>query len=153
MNQEIIKRIDKAIKELSLIKLDLQKNVQSDIFEKPSVKCKYRDHAIEVINYMSELRIKHKLSSRVLKSNYSRIKLVTDRIKDSSVEDAKNVIKTRFHLWVNDEKQSQYLTIETLFRPSKYFKYVDDIERVERGMPKSFTDNQGETVVTGCWTD
>jgi hypothetical protein len=79
--------------------------------------------------------------------------MITDRLKESCLDDAKRMISTRFHLWVNDEKFVQYLTIETLFRPSNYFKYVDDIDRIEKTIPKSFTDVDGKSDTVGCWTD
>lgn len=150
--EEIVKRVDKAIEELIAIKVALTEAKQEEAFPDIKMVDIAKEEAIQVIEYLSARRIKYKLSKRPLLQNTQRINMVKSRIKESSREDAMAMITTRFMVWGNDEKFKQYLTIETMFRPSKYHKYVDEIEAINKTVPKEFTQVES-TTKRGTWTD
>jgi hypothetical protein len=157
MNQdEIIKRIDKCIGELIAIKVEIQESSQTKLFEEDKQTKKAVFNAklgIEIINHLSDLRIKYKLANKPLHITKPRLKMIQDRLKESDLISAKKMITTRFVVWAHDDKFNQYLTIETMFRPSNYFKYVDDIERIEKTISKSFTEGKPSEAIHGSWTD
>lgn len=147
---EIIKRLDGIIKECLAVKNEMQKDAALELFndgtdlQRQVDKNKlYTGNALKVIDHLSNMRIKHKLGVKKLHVTRARIKTVSDRLRDSSVEEAIDVIDTRFHEWIGDTQFEQYLTLETMFRPSKYAKYVDDVDRVKKLMVKSSHESQG----------
>lgn len=151
-NKEIIKRVDKAIEELIAIKVSLSEGEQQEVFSE-SVKVDFkREQAVRIINFLSGKRVKFGLSKKPLALTSQRINMVKSRLNETNFDDAHNVVRTRFIVWGNDDKFKQYLTIETLFRPSKYHKYVDEIEAIDKTVPKEFTAVES-AIKHGNWTD
>ena len=83
-----------------------------------------------------------------MKQTYRRNRQIKDRLKDSSIQDAKNVIDSRFIIWLFDEKNKQYLTIETIFRPSKYYKYLDASEGILKNNQATWDDGSTKTKIS-----
>ena len=87
----------------------------------------------EIIDYLN-----HKLGTK-----YKKGKTTTSMIKARldegyTVDDFKTVIDKKVKAWANDPKMSQYLRPETLFRPSHFESYLNEIETVgSRSSPKS----------------
>lgn len=133
----------KAITALQDFVKALEESQQMDLFESvprgTSIKPNKIDYteAENLIKYLSKLRIDKGLTTRPLKINYDRKQQVYQRLKDSSFEEAKKVIDTRFAVWLNSPFE-KYLQIETIFRASKYPKYVDEIGEIEA---KKITSN------------
>lgn len=154
MNKKLLtKRIDKVIGELVSIKLELHKAEQLEI------KCEPKNdpninNAKEVYLYFSRKRVdtgyvKTWLTTDVASTSYkNRIKSIKERLKDSTVEDAKKVIDSRFIFWLYDEKNKQYLTIETIFRPSKYYKYLDASEGILKNNQATWDDGSTKTKIS-----
>lgn len=145
-----IARLENQIKSLKATKKRLIKDSQLDITSVSSVSCGTPDYsdAIEVINYLSKLRIFHGLTSRSLKTTKERKKMVYARLKDSNIEEAKKLIDTRFKIWLNTPFEN-YLKVETLFRPSNYFKYVDDIGEIEAKKVKGWDNGNNQDEIIG----
>lgn len=147
MEKQIIKRIDKVIGELVSIKLTLQETKQLEIECEPKKDTISKD-VKEVIDYFSKKRIECGMSKLELKKTYQRIRQIKDRLKDSTITDAKNVIDSRFIIWLYDEQNKQYLTIETIFRSSKYYKYLEASEQILKNNKSSWIDGSGETKIS-----
>ncbi len=148
MNKKLLtKRIDKVIGELVSIKLELHKAEQLEI------KCEPKNDPIiekvkEIVDYFSKKRIESGISKLAMKQTYRRNRQIKDRLKDSSIQDAKNVIDSRFIIWLFDEKNKQYLTIETIFRPSKYYKYLDASEGILKNNQATWDDGSTKTKIS-----
>ncbi len=108
--------------------------------------------AARVIEHLSQHRIKEKLSDKDLKKSDSRIQSVADRLKESSFEEAIKMIDTKLFDW-RGKDQIEYFTIETMFRKSKYFKYVDDIPRIVAKMKAENWTEKSSAQGVQSWTD
>lgn len=60
-------------------------------------------------------------------------KHLRNRLLDHSVEEIKLVIANRYANWKDDPKMSQHLNPTTLFRPSKFPKYLEAALRTKEG--------------------
>jgi len=143
----LTQRIDKVIGELVSIKLEFQETEQLEIECAPK-KDPMTERIKEVIDYFSKKRIDCGISKLELKKTYQRIRQVKDRLKDSSVQDAKDVIDSRFIAWLFDEQYKQYLTIETIFQPSKYYKYLDASGLILKNNRSSWDEGKKATKVS-----
>ncbi len=77
----------------------------------------------EVITYLNERTNKHYTSK-----NKQTIKFINGRLSEGySISDLKAVIDNRVEKWLNDEKMNEYLRPSTLFRPSKFEAYYNDV--------------------------
>ena len=98
--------------------------------EKPAKKKVLREKEIknkaiieEIISYLNEKTNKHFTSK-----NKQTIKFINGRLSEGySKEDLKAVIDNRCEKWLNDEKMNEYLRPSTLFRPSKFEAYYNDV--------------------------
>ena len=60
----------------------------------------------------------------------SNINHINARLKEGySVNDCREVIKKKYKEWKNDKDMAKYITIETLFRSSKFDKYLNQKEK------------------------
>lgn len=83
---------------------------------------------IEIVDFMNQLW-KRKFDSSAA-STTSGIK---SRLQKHSVEDIKLVIANRYEEWKDDSLMSKYLTPTTIFRPSKFDKYLEEAKRTKSG--------------------
>lgn len=54
-------------------------------------------------------------------------------LKKYSIEDIKRVVANRFDVWKDDSFMSKYLTPSTIFRPSKFPKYLEEANMTRKG--------------------
>ncbi|GEM_PF-1146433 len=81
----------------------------------------------EIINYLNNRTNK----SFSVKSKET-VKLIKGRLNEGyNVEDFKKVIDNRCEKWLNDEKMKEFLRPSTLFRPSNFENYLNDVKQVE----------------------
>ena len=73
------------------------------------------------------------LNKNVSKTSVSSTRHLLARLKEFSVEDCKLVIANRYDRWHDDDFMKQYLTLETIFSPSKFEKYLDDARTSGKG--------------------
>jgi uncharacterized phage protein (TIGR02220 family) len=85
--------------------------------------------------YNAEITTIVNMLNTVVGSNYRpttalTIKYISGRLSEKfTVNDFEKVIKYQSMLWKNDSKMSQYLTPDTLFRPSNFEKYLQNANR------------------------
>lgn len=63
----------------------------------------------------------------------SRITLLTALLKKYSEEDIKLVIANRYLVWKDSEEMKKYLVPETVFRMSKFIKYLEEVQSTREG--------------------
>ena len=83
---------------------------------------------VEVIDFMNELYGRGFDS----KSTASTKNLI-NRLNDHSVEDIKMVVANRWEEWNMDSVMNKHLTPHTIFRPSKFDKYLEEALRTRKG--------------------
>lgn len=87
---------------------------------------------IEIIRYFNETTGR---KAREIKSNLTPIKA---RLKEGyTIEEIKNAILLKTIEWKNDPVMSQHLCIDTIFRPKKLEKYVNQVEAIKEN-PKLY---------------
>jgi len=109
--------------------LETSKNIETSK-EKPTKKkplkaekIKNKEIVEEIIAYLNEKANKHFRTT-----NKEAIKLINGRLSEGySISDLKAVIDNRVEKWLNDEKMNEYLRPSTLFRPSKFEAYYNDV--------------------------
>ena len=107
--------------------VEASKNVETSK-EKPDKEKTFKENknqAIveEIISYLNEKTGKHFTSK-----NKQTIKFINGRLSEGyTIEDFKKVIDNRCEKWLNDEKMNEYLRPSTLFRPSKFEAYYNDV--------------------------
>ena len=55
------------------------------------------------------------------------------RLKEHSIEDIKKVVANRYAEWKDDTLMSKHLNPTTIFRPSKFDKYLEEVSRTKVG--------------------
>ena len=109
--------------------LETSKNIETSK-EKPTKKkplkaekIKNKEIVEEIIAYLNEKANKHFRTT-----NKEAIKLINGRLSEGySISDLKAVIDNRVEKWLNDEKMNEYLRPSTLFRPSNFEAYYNDV--------------------------
>lgn len=82
------------------------------------------DSVKEVIDYFNK-----KLGTKYTYKNKSNVQAIKGRLEEGhTVDECKKVIDIKYDEWINDKEFRKYLTIETLFRPSKFEKYLNQQE-------------------------
>ena len=67
------------------------------------------------------------------------------RLKDGyTLENCKSVIVKKYNEWKNDKEKAQYITPNTLFRPTKFPKYLNQIEAKAKNNQTTQPDRQPE---------
>lgn len=83
---------------------------------------------VEVVDFMNSLY--HQNNQYTSKSHYPNL---LARLKEHSVEDIKMVISNRYAVWKDDKVMSVNLRASTIFRPSKFDKYLEEAQRTKKG--------------------
>lgn len=105
----------------------------------------------EVFKYFDLLR-KRAGYKGDLKRTPARIKLVVGRLKEKfNRKDFIDVLNHKFHTWAHDEKWREYLTPETLFRPSNFPKYVEAVKDLQ-GPVRDWTEQRRQAPTTNNHT-
>lgn len=82
------------------------------------------DSVKEVIDYFNK-----KLGTKYTYKNKANVQAIKGRLEEGhTVDECKKVIDIKYDEWINDKEFRKYLTIETLFRPSKFEKYLNQQE-------------------------
>jgi len=101
---------------------DMESEIEKDL-SSISVKkeLKSTDDIIEVINYLNS-SVNKNFSAKTKET----IRLVGARLKQYSVDQAKQVIDIKSKQWLGDSKMSAYLCPSTLFAESNFEKYLNE---------------------------
>ena len=83
---------------------------------------------IEVIEFMNNL---YKRTDNP--KSESTIVNLRNRLQEHDVDTIKKVVANRYSLWKDDDFMSKYLTPQTIFRPSKFDKYLEETLRTQVG--------------------
>ena len=91
--------------------------------EKPK-KEPYIEKVEEILNYLNE-----KTGKKFTSRSKSSVKMIKDRLREGYVVDEfKAVIDNKVAAWGNNPDMKIYLRPETLFRPSHFDSYLNDVE-------------------------
>ena len=121
-------------KENVSIDIDIDKDIDKDLKEKEykekerppipplrgesSLSCLQE---LEVLNYLNQ-----KTNKNFSSKNKNNLKNITARLKEGfTVKQMKSVVDKKTAEWLNDKKMNEFLNPETLFRPSKFEKYLN----------------------------
>ena len=97
---------------------------------------------VEVLSFLNNLYgTRYKTTSKSATENLRR------RLKEYSVEDCKLVISNRYKEWKDDPLMYKYLTPYTIFRPSKFEKYLQEAKKTDIG--KEITEEQELNIKKG----
>lgn len=81
----------------------------------------------EILDYLNDLTGR---KYRPIKSNLSKVESL---LKDGyTIEEIKEVIEVKVFEWLNNPKMSQHLNPTTLFRPSNFDKYINQVVAVKQ---------------------
>jgi len=83
---------------------------------------------LEVMDFMNKL-----LGRNFNSKSHNTTKDLSIRLQENSVEDVKRVIANRYSEWKDDLKMSKHLNPTTLFRASKFEKYLEEANRTKIG--------------------
>lgn len=90
------------------------------------------EDAIEVLDYLNELRQKHLGVKRGYSATKSNLNFITARLSENNtIQDLKDVIQLKVWQWKKDVKMSVYLRPETLFNPTKFYSYIQEVEQAK----------------------
>jgi len=96
----------------------------------------------EIIEYMNET-----WGTKFKSKTESHRGVIRGRLRDGhSVKDVKNVILHMFDRWGNDAKMSIYLRPITVFAPSKFEGYLNDVPKVKRFLTVRTFDGQTKII-------
>ena len=84
---------------------------------------------VEVIEFMNQLYGRNFKAD----SDYAA-KGLKERLKDYSVDQIKLVVANRYEEWNGDAVMEKHLNPTTIFRPSKFEKYIEEAERTRKGL-------------------
>ena len=102
-----------------------------EVLDRLPTKSAVHPEATEVLNYLNDLA-KRRFSAR--RSNLSNINA---RLQEGiTVQQLKQVIELKVFQWANDFTMKAHLNPETLFRPSKIEKYLQEVEDIEKNPQK-----------------
>lgn len=83
---------------------------------------------IEIIDFMNQL-----YGRKFDSSSSATTTPLRARLKEHSIESIKLVIANRYAEWKDDSMMSKYLNPTTIFRPSKFDKYLEEAQRTHQG--------------------
>lgn len=90
-------------------------------------------------NYLTKPQVEETLSfmSNLYRRSFSptteRIKLINSLLEKYSVEEIKKVISNRYVVWKDDSVMNRHLVPETIFRMSKFQKYLEEANYTKEG--------------------
>lgn len=111
------------LQEKGLIKWDGYKSAKKKVDEmgiNPDV--------IECINFLNNL-----YGTTYKHTTEANVKDLRNRLKEEGKENVKKVIANRYEVWKNDSFMKKYLTPTTIFRASKFPKYLEEALRTKIG--------------------
>lgn len=82
---------------------------------------------VEILNFMSNLY------KRGFSPTDSRITTLSALLKSYSILEIKSVIANRYLVWKDDEIMKKHLVPDTIFRPSKFIKYLEEVKSTRKG--------------------
>ena len=95
---------------------------------------KSRESVVDNSDVESVIEFMNNLYKRGFKaSSKSTTKDLRARLKEHSVEDIKKVAANRYAEWKDDSMMSKFLNPTTIFRPSKFDKYLEEAMRTKVG--------------------
>ena len=95
-----------------------------------------KDDVVNIINFMNGLYgRKFDPNSSATSTN------LKNRLENNSIDDIKLVISNRYKEWKDDPMMEKHLNPTTIFRPSKFDKYLEEAKRTKVGMSFVAADN------------
>jgi len=83
---------------------------------------------VEIIDFMNGLY------GTGFKSTTKSITInIVTRLKENSIDDLKLVVANRYSIWKDDPFMGKYLKPDTIFRASKFPKYLEEARRTKQG--------------------
>ena len=83
---------------------------------------------VEIITFFNDL-----CKRNVNPETETQVKELRNRLLDHSVEDIKLVISNRYEVWKDDNVMKHHLQPTTIFRKSKFDKYIEEAKRTKVG--------------------
>lgn len=118
--------VDVPLTQVSIGKESIDKNIYivgEPTTEKPK-KDSYMNQIEEILSYLNE-----KTGKKFTSRSKSSVKMIKDRLREGYVVDEfKAVIDNKTAAWGNNPDMRIYLRPETLFRPSHFDSYLNDVE-------------------------
>ena len=102
-----------------------------EILDKLPTKVTTHPDAIEVLDYLNKMA-KKRFSARRSNLNFINVRLQ----EGITAQQLKQVIELKVFQWANDYQMKNHLNPETLFRPSKIEKYLQEVEDIEKNPQK-----------------
>ena len=121
-DNEVITNDNTVINEITKI-TESESVYESESVNKKDNKDILSDQVSEIVDYLNE-----KLGTRYKKSKSTTSQIKARLDEGHTVDDFKTVIDKKVKSWKSDPKMSQYLRPETLFRPSHFESYLNEIE-------------------------
>ncbi|MBR3646575.1 MAG: conserved phage C-terminal domain-containing protein [Lachnospiraceae bacterium] len=104
--------------------IDNNINIVRKLTEEKVKKDSYMDQVEEILSYLNE-----KTGKKFTSRSKSSVKMIKDRLREGYVVDEfKAVIDNKVAAWGNNPDMKIYLRPETLFRPSHFDSYLNDVE-------------------------
>lgn len=83
---------------------------------------------IEVMDFMNDL-----YGTKFKSTTKSITTFIVTRLKENSIDDLKLVVANRYAVWKDDPFMCKYLKPDTIFRASKFPKYLEEAIRTRQG--------------------
>lgn len=118
--------VDVSLTQVSIGKdsIDNTINIVRKLTEEKVKKDSYMDQVEEILSYLNE-----KTGKKFTSRSKSSVKMIKDRLREGYVVDEfKAVIDNKVAAWGNNPDMKVYLRPETLFRPSHFDSYLNDVE-------------------------
>ena len=102
-----------------------------EILDKLPTKSTTHPDAIEVLDYLN------KMAKKRFSARRSNLNFINARLQEGiTAQQLKQVIELKVFQWANDYQMKNHLNPETLFRPSKIEKYLQEVEDIEKNPQK-----------------
>lgn len=88
---------------------------------------KAKPEIVDILNFMSDLY------RRGFSATVERSKLLNGLLEKYSVDEIKKVVSNRYVVWKDEPTMSKHLIPETIFRSSKFIKYLDEVNYTKQG--------------------
>ena len=106
-----------------------------EILDKLPTKSTTHPDAIEVLDYLN------KLAKKRFSARRSNLTYINARLQEGiTAQQLKHVIELKVFQWSNDTMMKNHLNPETLFRPSKIEKYLQEVEEIKAN-PEKFKNH------------
>jgi len=94
---------------------------------------KSKDNVLESSGARDIIDWMNALYDRKFKYTDSNLNPIIARIRENSIDDVKLVVANRYAEWKSDAVMSKHLNPTTIFRPSKFDKYLEEAKRTKSG--------------------